>query len=252
MINEIISQGYTSRFLGAYNDFETLSASVAPFEMSSAVGSKYFMQLNLSRALTAEELSAIETDMANAGIAKWTSSYIDVSDADDKVIYIAWEKGGYTTTSYGQVSTLAILNIILIILIPILIGGIVWLILPDSVKQIINMMITMGIMVVMMKVMGGMFGDNDKPKEVKTGKTKTQKAIGVAKAIITPGTAAQKGFRVAEELIDPESKKAKAIRIAQVVREPGTRRERALRAIDELAGYSDYDDERVITRQQVI
>ena len=246
MINEIISQGYTSRFLGAYNDFETLSAHVAPFEMSSAVGSKYFMQLNLSRALTAEELSTIETDMANAGIAKWTSTYIDVSEADNKTIYIAWEKGGYTTTSYGNVSTLAILGTILIILIPVLIGGIVWLILPDSTKKIISTMITMGIMVVMMKVMGGMFGDKDKPKEVKPRKTKTEKALGVVEAVVTPGTKVQKGFRIARELVDPESKKAKAISIAESVKE-----RRDLRKRIESMTNSD-DDKRTFTREQVI
>ena len=158
-----IPPGYRAVLLGQAQDIASLG-TFAPLEDSAAEGALVLMRLDFTERLTKEALDDLEQACRDTGVEPWPGSeYYVYADIESTSVYIAWQKGiAWLPVIIGLLATL--------ILPPLLTAGI-WLILPDSIKSLINNLIGMGIMLLvvflMMKMMPSLSPEREKPRQVK-------------------------------------------------------------------------------------
>jgi hypothetical protein len=141
----MIPAGYRAYLLGVVSSFDELS-TVTPLEESGPEGALMLMKLDFAEAPSIESLARIELELIDAGVPMWPGqgSHIRIEGTS---IYISWVKGIAWTS--------VIVGILLLVVLPLVLGGVVWMLLPETVKEMINMMVLVGVMVLMMKFMSG-------------------------------------------------------------------------------------------------
>jgi len=158
-----IPPGYRAVLLGQAQDIASLG-TFAPLEESAAEGAQVLMRLDFTESTSSEVLASLEQACVNAGVEPWPGSeYYVYSDIDSTSVYLIWQKGiAWLPVIIGLLATL--------ILPPLLTAGI-WLILPDSIKSLINNLIGMGMMLLVlflvMKMMPALSPEKEKPRQVK-------------------------------------------------------------------------------------
>jgi hypothetical protein len=158
-----IPPGYRAVLLGQAQDLASLG-TFAPLEESAAEGALVLMRLDFTERLTEETLGDLEQACRDAGIEPWPGSeYYVYADAGSTSVYLVWQKGiAWLPVIIGLLATL--------ILPPLITAGI-WLILPDSIKSLINNLIGMGMMLLVlflvMKMMPSLSPEKEKPRQVK-------------------------------------------------------------------------------------
>jgi hypothetical protein len=158
-----IPPGYRAVLLGQAQDLASLG-TFAPLEESAAEGALVLMRLDFTERLTEETLGDLEQACRDAGIESWPGSeYYVYADAGSTSVYLVWQKGiAWLPVIIGLLATL--------ILPPLITAGI-WLILPDSIKSLINSLIGMGMMLMVlflvMKMMPSLSPEKEKPRQVK-------------------------------------------------------------------------------------
>ena len=159
----MVPPGYRAVFLGQAAAIEELG-TFAPLEESSAEGALFLMRLDFTEFPSAEALSQLEQACFNAGVETWPGySHVVYADIEQPGVYLAWQKG------------LAWLPIIIGLLVttvlPSLLGGLVWQLMPQSLKDLITGIVNMGMMVLVMvlmtKIMPKPTPEKEKPKKVK-------------------------------------------------------------------------------------
>ena len=145
MPDRLIPAGHHAVLIGSVGSIEELGA-FAPMEESSAEGTLMLMRLDFAEFLPEETLVSIEQACFEAGVGQWPGyGQIVFADISTPSVYLAWQKGiGWMPIIIGILVTTAL---------PALLGGLVWLILPDSLKQLITGLIQMGMMVLVMWLM---------------------------------------------------------------------------------------------------
>jgi len=101
------------------------------------------LELNLAESPQADVLLELNRQLLNLGVSPWPG-YRDIAfaDAAQPKVYVCWIKGiAWTPIIIG----------ILITLLPAIIGGALWLLVPQPIKDMITMM---GLMTVMLPIMG--------------------------------------------------------------------------------------------------
>lgn len=157
MIEIFTSRGYRPIFLGEFSSEEDIQP-VIPLEQSLPEGTPMLIKLTFDEVPLLESLVALEAEMAKTDAGRLLQNYVYVDNNDPASVYVAYRKG-------IAISSI-ILIIILLIGLPLLLGGLAWAFLvPDSMKQMINMIIPLVVMMVMMKIMGGMFAEPKKKVE---------------------------------------------------------------------------------------
>lgn len=143
--------GYTTYRAGQFEDLATQGAQVSALEESSPEGTLVMLELNLPEPIQPELLVELNTRLHTAGVPPWPG-YTDIAfaDASQPKVYVAWTK--------GAIWTILIIGIIIMIL-PVILGGLIWLLIPQAIKDLIVMAGMMMIMMFMMKTM---------TKEIKT------------------------------------------------------------------------------------
>ena len=158
-----IPPGYRAVLLGQAQDIASLG-TFTPLEESAAEGALVLMRLDFTERLTEETLGNLEQACRDAGVEPWPGSeYYVHADIDSTSVYLVWQKGiAWLPVIIGLLATL--------ILPPLLTAGI-WLILPDSIKSLINNLIGMGMMLLVlflvMKMMPALSPEKEKPRQVK-------------------------------------------------------------------------------------
>ena len=158
-----IPPGYRAVLLGQAQDIASLG-TFAPLEESAAEGALVLIRLDFTERLTKETLGDLEQACRDAGVETWPGSeYYVYADIDSTSVYLVWQKGiAWLPVIIGLLATL--------ILPPLLTAGI-WLILPDSIKSLINNLIGMGMMLLVlflvMKMMPALSPEKEKPRQVK-------------------------------------------------------------------------------------
>jgi len=158
-----IPPGYRAVLLGQAQDLASLG-TFAPLEESAAEGALVLMRLDFTERLAEETLGELEQACRDAGIEPWPGSeYYVYADAGSTSVYLVWQKGiAWLPVIIGLLATL--------ILPPLITAGI-WLILPDSIKSLINNLIGMGMMLVVlflvMKMMPSLSPEKEQRKQVK-------------------------------------------------------------------------------------
>jgi len=158
-----IPPGYRAVLLGQAQDIASMG-TFAPLEESAAEGALVLMRLDFIERLTEETLGSLEQACRDAGVEPWPSSeYYVYADASSTSVYLVWQKG----IAWLPV----IIGFLAMLILPPLITAGIWLILPDSIKSLINNLIGMGMMLLVlflvMKVMPSLSPEKEKPRQVK-------------------------------------------------------------------------------------
>jgi len=141
----MIPAGYRAYLLGTAGTLEEL-LGIGPLEESVPEGALMLMRLDFIEAPQASIIYQIEQELVSAGVPTWPGQARHVQDEGTSV-YISWVKG----IAWMPV----IVGILLMVVLPTLLGGVIWLLLPESVKEMINVMVMLGVLVLMMKFMSG-------------------------------------------------------------------------------------------------
>ena len=145
MPDRLTPPGHQAVLVGSVGSIEELGA-FAPMEEGSAEGTLMLMRLDFAEFLPEETLVRIEQACFEAGVERWPGyRQVVYADVTRPSVYLAWQKG----IAWMPI----IIGILLTTLLPPLLGGLVWLILPDSLKQLITGLIQMGMMMLVMWLM---------------------------------------------------------------------------------------------------
>ena len=157
-----VPPGYRAVLLGQAQDIEDLG-TFAPLEERSVEGALFLIRLDFTEPLSEETLGNLEQACRDAGTEPWPGSgYYIYADINSPAVYLIWQKG------------LAWLPIIIgllaaTVLPPLLTAGI-WLIIPDSLKNLISNLINMGMLLLVMWLMMSLVKPlmaPEKPKQIK-------------------------------------------------------------------------------------
>jgi hypothetical protein len=156
-----VPPGYRAVLLGQAQDIEDLG-TFAPLEESSAEGALVLMRLDFDEPPSEETLANLEQVCRDTGIEPWPGSeYYVYSDTGSSAVYLVWQKGlAWLPIVIGLLATM--------VLPPLLTAGI-WLILPDSLKNLISSLINMGMMMLVMWLMMSLVKPlmaPEKPKQI--------------------------------------------------------------------------------------
>ena len=158
-----VPPGYRAVLLGQAQAIEDLG-TFTPLEEGAAEGALMLMRLDFAGQPSEEALSNLEQACRDAGIEPWPGSeYYVYADVTSSSVYLVWQKGlAWLPIIIGLLATM--------VLPPLLLGGI-WLILPQEVKSLISNLINMGMMILVMwlvmKMMPALSPAKEKPKQVK-------------------------------------------------------------------------------------
>ena len=142
MPERLTPPGYRAVIIGSAQNIEELG-DFAPMEEASDEGTLMLMRLDFDEFLSDETLAGIEQAFSNAGVEHWPGyPYIVHADMTRPSIYLAWQK--------GMPWLPIIIGILATMILPPLLGGVIWMLLPESLKQTINMLIGMGMMLLVM------------------------------------------------------------------------------------------------------
>lgn len=164
----MVPPGYWAILLGQVANLDDLGAFV-PLEESMAEGALILMRLDFADFPTSDMLAELERKLQDADVHAWPGySFIVYADIFRPSVYLAWQKG------FAWLPV--IIGILAMTVLPPLLGSTIWLILPQSLKDLINNLIGMGMMLlvvlVMMQVMKPLTAAvKEKPKELKEAKT---------------------------------------------------------------------------------
>ena len=141
----MVPPGYRAVLLGSANRVEDLG-TFAPLEESSVEGALFLVRLDFMVAPSVEALSQLEQAFFDAGVEMWPGyDHVVYADLDQPSVFLAWQK--------GIVWMPIIIGIVAVTVLPMLLGGLVWLILPQSLKDMITSLIDMGMMLLVMFIM---------------------------------------------------------------------------------------------------
>jgi len=145
MPERLTPPGYRAVIIGSAGSIEELGV-FAPMEEGSAEGTLMLMRLDFDEFLSDETLVGIEQAFLDAGVERWPGSEIIVyADLTKPSVYLAWQKGlAWMPIIIGLLATM---------ILPPLLGGVIWMLLPESLKQTINTLIGMGMMLLVMFLM---------------------------------------------------------------------------------------------------
>jgi len=145
MPDRLTPPGHQAVLIGSVASIEDLG-SFAPMEEGSAEGTLMLMRLDFAEFLPEETLVRVEQACFEAGVERWPGyGQVVYADVIRPSVYLAWQKG----IAWMPI----IIGILVTTLLPPLLGGLVWLILPDSLKQLITSLIQMGMMMLVMWLM---------------------------------------------------------------------------------------------------
>jgi hypothetical protein len=136
--------GYTTHYAGSFEDLAAQQLTMAAQEEAAPEGTLVLLELTLSEPASLETLEELNSRLLGAGVPPWAGySNIVFTDASNpQKVYIAWTKGFSWTP--------IIVGIVFLVL-PLILGGILWLLIPQGVKDMITVM---GVMMMIVPIMG--------------------------------------------------------------------------------------------------
>ena len=145
MPDGILPPGWKPVLLGSAATIEASGAFV-PLEEGLPEGSRLLARLDLADYPSAELVDQINSCLYESGVEGWPgASYYAFTTGETPSLYIAWSKG---MAWWGII--LAVLGTVLL---PPLLTSVVWWILPDEIKTMIESIAMMGVMLLMMFMM---------------------------------------------------------------------------------------------------
>jgi hypothetical protein len=171
----LVPPGYQAVLLGQALRLEDLG-TFTPLEENTDEGALVLMRLDFGEPLTNETLAQLNQACWDKGIPAWPGyDCVVYADATAPSVYLAWQK--------GQAFMPIIIGILVTVVVPPLLGALVWWLLPQSVKSTITGIINLGIMMLVMWLMTTLMKpltSAEKPKKVKKA-AETPKQLEEAK-----------------------------------------------------------------------
>ena len=141
----MVPPGYRAVLLGSATRIEDLG-TFTPLEESAAEGALILMRLDFAEFPSSEVLAQLNQACLDAGIPTWPGyGYIVYADNASPSVYLAWQKG----IAWMPV----IIGILVVTVLPALLGSVIWLLLPQSVKDMITGIVNLGMMMLVMWLM---------------------------------------------------------------------------------------------------
>ena len=162
----MVPPGYRAVLLGQAFRLEDLG-TFTPLEESSAEGALFLVRLDFAEFPSAEALSQLEQAFLNARVEMWPGyDHVVFADLSQPSVYLAWQKG------FAWIPI--IIGLLVTVVLPPLLGSLMWWLMPQGLKDLINGMMGMGMMVLviwlMSKMMPALAPAKEKPKAVKEAK----------------------------------------------------------------------------------
>ncbi len=138
----MIPPGYQAVLLGQPASLDDLGA-FAPLEESAEEGALFLARLELPSIPDEEALAGMEKALADAGVERWPGyDFVVYATPGEPAVYLAWQKG------FAWLPI--IIGIVAIGALPPLLGGVLWWLVPSSIKNLINSIISLGVMALML------------------------------------------------------------------------------------------------------
>jgi hypothetical protein len=136
--------GYTTYCAGSFEDLVAQQSAMVAQEEATPEGTLALMELTLSEAPEPDVLITLNNQLLGAGVPPWTgySNVVFTDSTDPKKVYVAWTKGFAWTP--------IIIGIVFLVL-PLILGAVLWFLIPQPVK---DMMTLMGVMAIMIPLVG--------------------------------------------------------------------------------------------------
>jgi len=163
MQNGMLAQGTRAHLLGSFASIDDLNFFI-PLEESMPEQSLMLMELDFAEPLSSESLVGLNQSLLAAGVYPWPGyGQIVFAEPASQQVTLAWVKG---------IAWMPIIIAILVLtVLPGLLGGLIWLIIPEPVKQMINMVVMILVMMLMMRMITPLLAPaKEKPKEIEGGK----------------------------------------------------------------------------------
>ena len=166
MPDGLIPPGYRAALIGSVATMEELSG-FAPMEEGAAEGSLMLLELVFASFLDSDTLEELESKLREAGVHSWPGyTFIVHADTARPTVYLAWQKG----LAWMPI----IIGILAVTMLPALLGGLIWILIPEPVKQTINMLINLGVMMLMLWLMTSLIKPltaPERPKRIEEART---------------------------------------------------------------------------------
>jgi hypothetical protein len=141
----MVPPGYRAVLLGSAARIEDLG-TFTPLEESAAEGALVLMRLDFDEFPSPEALAQLNKQCLDEGIPAWPGyDYIVYADLNQPSVYLTWQKG------FAWMPI--IIGLLVTVVLPPLLGSLIWWLLPQSVKDLINGMIGLGMMLLVMWLM---------------------------------------------------------------------------------------------------
>ena len=153
-----VPPGYRAVLVAQASSIEDLGA-FAPMEENTTEGTLVLMKLDFLEQVSEEKLIELEEACHDAGVEPWPGSEFYVyADINSNSVYLAWQKGiAWLPIIIGLLAVTAL---------PALLGTFLWWIIPDSLKNLINMGMMMLMMWLVMKMISPLLSEKERPKQV--------------------------------------------------------------------------------------
>ena len=163
----LVPPGYSAVLIGQAAAIEELGI-FAPLEQDSDEGALFLVRLDFAEFPSAQALDQLEQAFFDVGVELWPGyNHVVYADIDQPGVYLAWQKG----LAWIPI----IVGLLVTVVLPPLLGGLIWKLMPQSLKDLISGIVNMGIMVLVMVLMTKMMPkptpEKEKPKKVKEAKT---------------------------------------------------------------------------------
>jgi len=158
----MVPPGYQAVLLGSATNIQDLG-TFAPLEESLSEGALMLVRLDFAVPLLPEALAQIEQACLNAQVEGWPGyDHIVFADSESPSVYLAWQKG------FAWLPIIA--GLLVTVVLPPLLGSLIWLIIPQDLKNLLSGIVNMGIMLLVVflitKIMPSPSTGKEKAKKV--------------------------------------------------------------------------------------
>jgi len=141
----ILPPGYQAVLVGSATVLEDLG-TFAPLEQSSEEGALFLVRLDFAETPSIEALAQLEQAFQGTGVERWPGyEHVVYAEAAEPAVYLVWQKGmPWLPIIIGLVAT---------VVLPPLLGSVLWWILPQDIKDLISGIINLGMMLLMLFIL---------------------------------------------------------------------------------------------------
>ncbi len=169
----ILPPGFKAVFVGSATAIEDLS-TFAPLEQSSEEGALFLARMDFPEFPAEESLAQLEQALQESGVERWPGyDHVVYADAREPAVYLVWQKGfAWLPIIIGLVAT---------VVLPPLLGSLLWWILPQDIKDLITGIINLGMMLlilfILMQVMKPLTAMSKEPAKKVERSKETEEAL---------------------------------------------------------------------------